>query len=178
MAIAHGPAQVAFTLANLVEGVEVKAQLAEVGIPLLEVAAHGRQTAHFMQWIAEQGVFAVELAHAIDRARDVGPLGEDEQEPLLLGDRRAQAGRDLERGPRARRVARDEERPAAGQGGRRVVRRGGGPPGGLGRPPQLEERPGLEPDPLRPLREAAGGTTCRFVPPPDRAFADPELSIP
>ncbi|MOA51502.1 hypothetical protein D3C78_1746580 [compost metagenome] len=42
VAVAHGPAQVAFALGALVEAIEIEAQFADVGVQLAEVAAYRR----------------------------------------------------------------------------------------------------------------------------------------
>ncbi|MNO04759.1 hypothetical protein D3C81_2258920 [compost metagenome] len=66
MAVAQGPAQVAFALAHAVEAVELEAQFLHVGVQLGEVAPQGGQATDLVQRIDEQRVLAVQLAEPVE----------------------------------------------------------------------------------------------------------------
>ena len=75
MAEGHGPAQVAFAVANLVMAVEVEMQLADVGVQLGKVALQVGQAVDLVQRVAEADVIAVQLAEAVQVVRvELGEL--------------------------------------------------------------------------------------------------------
>ncbi|MCY1553659.1 hypothetical protein D9M68_901660 [compost metagenome] len=97
VAVAQGPAQVAFARAHLIEAVEVEAQLADVGVQPGEIALQIGQPAHLVQRVAQQDVVAVQLAEALEVVLVQGGegVGELMQEVAHAGVSGASCGRRL-----------------------------------------------------------------------------------